>query len=91
VVTVKLLLLCIVFCSTNGLVVGGPDGFNHRFGGIGARLIKNEQHENENVLKKSLKQFLWPQFEMKIKVNAAVKIKLHIFVPSRLLVPAGER
>jgi hypothetical protein len=38
VVTVKLLLVCIVFCSTNGLV-GGLDGLSHRFGGTGARLV----------------------------------------------------
>lgn len=84
-VTVKLLLACIVFCSTNGLVAGGPDGFNHRFGGIGARLDDKKEEKKRKRVKK-LKQFLWPQFEMKIKVNAAVKMKIANFflVPSRL-------
>lgn len=45
VVTVKLLFVCIVFCSTNGLV-GGTDGFSHRLGGTGARLINDTKNSH---------------------------------------------
>lgn len=40
----KLLFVCIVFCSTNGLV-GGPDGFSHRFGGMGALWGEMERND----------------------------------------------
>lgn len=64
-------ILLFVFCSINELVGGPPavDGFSHRFGGIGARLIKVKM---TTVIKKSehIKAIFIAAFRMRIKVKA---------------------